>query len=808
MKCTILWFIIFLVLQAGLGESKKDIYLMGLYPHTGGWTLPLTLISSKIALEHINSREDLLPGYTLHVEWRNSDCSDTVALESFIKSLTSNRTYIGVFGPGCSAPAVIIASISPAYGLITLSYSASSPSLEDTARFKYFIRGGLSDANIAVGRINFVDYYKWTRVAIISQQEEIFIYNSYLVEQALTDLNIDYRTASFDTKSLNVETQIKNAITLIDELGYRILFVNMYEDAAVLFICHLKMTVNPLPSLTWLIVGWYTSQWDANAYEITNGKCTTQDIRDVVNGAIGILTNQIFPTILQSNKRSISDLTPRELYDTYKHAALDENFNFETESDPFDAYVYDSLWTYALGINQTLSDGYKPEDFNYTYLDFTEALYVNTYSQKFVGWTGNVSYFGRERREEKVLIMEFVDGNIEYRGYYTNFPANSSEFSNTTGVISNIGDFKIWNADRASDGIEDHFSSIIIFAAIVVTSILLAIYTTVLIVVILIDVMMKRPPAIKSEPLINIVILASNYITVLIAVILTIDGKFFSSLSADSLTSIIYCHAQILLPTISSSILYGGVIAKASKYYIIVVENKFKYIGWLQARYLLLFPSALVLFDIAIVVSWAVIDPMLYQSEVVPSGLTDPPLYRTYRCVIPDNVTFLVPLAILNLLMVVVALFLAYHLRKVVNKSHRYSSAIVWVIYTSVVFTFIITSIRIFVTDVDIRNVLSAVITEILAFTLSSVIGLPIVYYLIKDPKGTTLFRSKSQEYFPEDTKMLKRRISALERDLQLSSSTVIEKELAKLSNLPSDINDPDYPVNENLRLSSIDEKD
>ena len=808
MKRTILWFIILLVLQAGLGESKKDIYLMGLYPYTGGWTLPLAPTCSNMALDHINSREDLLPGYTLHVEWRNSDCSDTVALESFINSLTSNRTYIGVFGPGCSVPAVIIASISPAYSLITLSYSAASPSLEDTARFKYFIRGGLSDANIAVGRINFIDYYKWTRVAIISQQEEIFIYNSYLVEQALTDLNIDYRTASFDTKSLNVETQIKNAITLIDELGYRILFVNMYEDAAVLFICHLKIIVNPLPSLTWLIVGWYTSQWDANAYEITNGKCTTQDIRDVINGAIGILTNQIIPTILQSDKITISGFTPQELYDTYRQAALDENFNFETESNPFDAYLYDSLWTYALGLNQTLSDGYKPEDFNYTYLDFTEALYVNTYSQKFVGWTGNVSYFGRERREEKVLIMEFVDGNIEYRGYYTNFPANSSEFSNTTGVISNIGDFKIWNADRASDGIEDHFSSIIIFAAIVVTSILLAIYTTVLIVVILIGVMMKRPPATKSEPLINIVILASNYITVLIAVILTIDGKFFSSLSADSSTSIIYCHAQILLPTISSSILYGGVIAKASKYYIIVVENKFKYIGWLQARYLLLFPSALVLFDIAIVVSWAVIDPMLYQSEVVPSGLTDPPLYRTYRCVIPDNVTFLVPLAILNLLMVVVALFLAYHLRKVVNKSHRYSSAIVWVMYTSVVSTFIIILIRIFIVDVDIRNVLSAAITEILAFTLSSVIGLPIVYYLLKDPKGTTFFKSKSQECFPEDTQLLKRRISALERDLQVCSSTVIERELASLSNLRCDINDPDYTVNEKLRLSSIDEKD
>ena len=101
----------------------------------------------------------------------------------------------------------------------------------------------------------------------------------------------------------------------------------------------------------------------------------------------------------------------------------------------------------------------------------------------------------------------------------------------------------------------------------------------------------------------------------------------------------------------------------------------------------------------------------------------------------------------------------------------------------------------------DIRNVLSSLITDFLAFVLSSVIGLPIVYYLIKDPKGTTFFNpSKSQDIFPEDTMMLKRRISALERDLETSTR--------KLSNLPFDINHPDYPVNEILRESSFDKKD
>ena len=807
----IFWSVIWIAIQAELGASEKDLYILGLYPETGGWSLPLGPLTSTMALDHINSREDLLPGYKLNVEWRNSDCSDKVALESFINSLTSNRTYLGVFGPGCSVAAVSIANISPAYGLITFSYAAASPSLEDEVRYKYFIRGLASDTSIAVGRINFIENYGWRRVAIISQQEELFVYNSYVMEEVLTDLGIDYRTGSFDTKSLNVDVQIKNAINLILETGYRIIIANMYEDAAIRFICQVKLTINPLPYLTWLMIGWYTSDWDRDAYSITNGKCTSQDIRDVINGAVGIVPYQLYNTILQSNETTISGFTPQELYNAYRQIALDNNIDFETEHDSVDAYVYDSLWTYALGINQTIAEGYNPDEFSYTNLEFTQSLYVNTFSQKFMGWTGEVSYFGRERKADTVQVVEFVEGNNEYRGYYANLPANSSEYGNTTGVTSDILPFKFWNAARASDGIQDRFSSIIIFAVVLVISTLLCIYITVLIVVIIIGVKMNLPPATKSEPLINIAMLAGNYITVMVAVVLSVDGKFFSTLRDDSPECIAYCHTQVLLPTISSSIVYGGVLAKASKYYIIVVKNKFKYIDWLQAKYLLLFPLTLVIFDIILVISWGVISPILYESTVIPSGETDPPLIRIYSCVVLDNAGFAVPFAVVNILMIVAALFLAYHLRKVVNKSQRYSSTIVWTVYTSVIFTIIIILLLVFVVDPSIRIGLSALITEISAFTVSSIIGLPVVYYLVKDPKGVTFFKSQAQDEYPEDTELLKLRIAALERDLDVykkkeSENTSgfmrvvnrIRKTTREFDNKSYDINNPDSPVKMN----------
>ena len=759
---------------------------MGLYPLTGGWSLPLAPICASMAIDHINAKPDILPGYNLRINWRNSNCSDKIALESFIEALRdSNETYIGVFGPGCSVAAVTIANISPSYGLITFTYGAASPSLEDEVRYPYFIRGIVSDTNIAAGRINFINSYDWKRVAIINQQEEIFVYSSYVVQQVLRELDIEYRSETFDTLSVNVATQLVDAVALIKEKGFRIIIANMYEDAAVLFICKLKHSMSPLPYLTWFMIGWYTTGWDENAYEITNGSCTTQDIRDIINGAIGMIPYKRYFEILESREVTISGYTPQELYDTYKQIALDNNIDFSEEMDPVDAYLYDSVWTYALGLNQSISEGHRPEDFDYSNTSFTTAFYENTFSQRFNGWTGNVSYIGRERYEDIVQVLEFINGTTVYRGYYSNIPGSSSLFSNTTGIVTNISSFEVWNKELASDGIEDHFTNIAIFALILVTSILIAIYITVLIIVIIIGVKKGLPPATKSEPLINIVILAGNYINVLLAVLFTIDGKFFPSLAPRTPACIAYCHGQVFLSSVSTSIIYGGMLAKASKYYIIVVKNNFNYTGWLQARYLLLFPAALVLVDTITVISWAVIDPITYQSRINPSGLVDPPFFRTYLCSVTENFAFMIPVTILNLLMILLALFFAYHLRKVVNKSHRYTSVIVWTIYTSIVFYLAVVLTLIFVTDVNIRLGLAAGITNFGAFVMSSIIGLPIVYYLIKDPKGTTFFKSAAKEEYPEDNNLLKLRIAALERDLQ----TYKDKEAENASGLKRIVN-------------------
>ena len=55
-----------------------------------------------------------------------------------------------------------------------MSHSSSSGVLDDREQFPYFFRTIPSDKDIVLGISEFIDYFNWSRVVIISQDEEQF----------------------------------------------------------------------------------------------------------------------------------------------------------------------------------------------------------------------------------------------------------------------------------------------------------------------------------------------------------------------------------------------------------------------------------------------------------------------------------------------------------------------------------------------------------------------------------------------------------------------------------------------------------
>ncbi len=57
----------------GYSDNLTDLYIMGLFPMEGSWAGGLGIMPAvQIALEHINDRLDILPGYRLNLIWDNT----------------------------------------------------------------------------------------------------------------------------------------------------------------------------------------------------------------------------------------------------------------------------------------------------------------------------------------------------------------------------------------------------------------------------------------------------------------------------------------------------------------------------------------------------------------------------------------------------------------------------------------------------------------------------------------------------------------------------------------------------------------
>ena len=54
-------------------ENKTELYLLGLLGFSGAWPSgEATLIAAEMALEAVNSRQDILPGYKLTLLWNDT----------------------------------------------------------------------------------------------------------------------------------------------------------------------------------------------------------------------------------------------------------------------------------------------------------------------------------------------------------------------------------------------------------------------------------------------------------------------------------------------------------------------------------------------------------------------------------------------------------------------------------------------------------------------------------------------------------------------------------------------------------------
>lgn len=449
------------------GQRKvQTLHIAGLFPMsgTGGWIggsgcLPATMM----ALDDVNARQDLLPGYKLEITYKDSQCNPGKAAR-FMYDMIYHPPKKVILVCGCSTVCSIVAESANMWNLIVVGYGSSSPALSDRSRFPTFFRTHPSATIHNPTRIKLFEKYGWSRVAIILETEEVFIETARDLEQRCRTRGIQLLTrVSFVRQPADAMDNLKRA-------DPRIIVGMFYKQQARRVMCEAYKRGLYGEKYVWFLIGWYEDDWWT---EVKDLDCTYEQMKMAVEGHItteGLVLNQ-------DNRKTISGYTSldwlrRYQYELSKRAREgnlsntnsssssggDQVLNYASSIAPAHSrqsagkpptqlqaggnspsarpegyqeapLAYDAIWAIALALNQTILDLAKLKltigQFNYTQTPIIKDVFLNNLRQtNFLGISGEVAFTDIGDRIAMTQIEQSIDGNYTVIGYFDSRTGN------------------------------------------------------------------------------------------------------------------------------------------------------------------------------------------------------------------------------------------------------------------------------------------------------------------------------------------------------------------------------------------------
>lgn len=458
--------------EDGGGNTKKvqTLHIAGLFPMsgTGGWIggsgcLPAALM----ALDDVNARSDLLPGYKLELTYKDSQCNPGKAAR-FMYDMIYHPPKKVILVCGCSTVCSIVAESANMWNLIVVGYGSSSPALSDRSRFPTFFRTHPSATIHNPTRIKLFEKYGWSRVAIILETEEVFIETARDLEQKCRLRGIQLLTrVSFVRQPVDAMDNLKRA-------DPRIIVGMFYKQQARRVMCEAYKRGLYGEKYVWFLIGWYEDDWWT---EVKDLDCTYEQMKMAVEGHItteGLVLNQ-------DNRRTISGYTSSEWLRRYQfelskrardgvlvtspeQAATANSISPSLTAPKFAPLVlddlsivpkqtsllanqsisaqqpigsastrpegyqeaplaYDAIWAIALALNSTIQDLNRLRltvtQFNYTQTPQIKDVFLNNLRQtNFLGISGEVAFSDIGDRIAWTQIEQMSDGNYTVIGYF------------------------------------------------------------------------------------------------------------------------------------------------------------------------------------------------------------------------------------------------------------------------------------------------------------------------------------------------------------------------------------------------------
>ncbi|XP_042907010.1 gamma-aminobutyric acid type B receptor subunit 1 isoform X1 [Parasteatoda tepidariorum] len=754
--------------------KEKDLYIGGLFPinGTGGWQggrgcLP----SALMALGDVNADPNLLEGFRLKMLSNDTQCNPGLGATVMYDLLYNPPQKLILLG-GCSIVSSTIAEAAKMWNLVVVSYGSSSPALSNRKRFPTFFRTHPSATIHNPTRIKLFQKFKWSRIAIVQEAEEVFISTGEDLEIRCKEAGIEVATRQ------SFITDPTDAVRNLVRQDARIIVGMFYGAAARKVICEAYKQNVYGKQYVWFLIGWYEDDWYAVTDKAHN--CTVQQMKEAVEGH---LTTEAL-MLNQGSEPTRSGMTSAEFLERYEEEL--KKFGY-IERRPVGyqeaPLAYDAVWAIALALDKTIRElegtNRSIEDFTYDNQYIAHQIYSAMNSTQFLGVSGQVAFSSKGDRIAWTQVEQMIDGNYSLLGYYDTQTDNLTWF----------------NKEKWADGKPPPDRTIIKKVLRTINFSLFISMTTIssigilwAIVLLIFNTLFRHSRYIAlSHPMCNNIMLIGIILCLLCACLLGLDGQFVGEEGFSNL-----CQIRAWLLTIGFTLSYGAMFSKIWRVHRLTTkiksDHKFVY-SW--KLYIMI--GVLVIIDVLILTAWQLIDPLQRKIDIFP--LEDPESIEDIKiepqlehCESVNNAIWLGIIFGYKGLLLIFGIFLAYETRSVKIKHLNDSRLVGMSIYNVVVLCLITAPVTLVInSQADATFAFVALAIIVCSFLSMALIFIPKVTELIRRPREridartlTDTITSREEEdrqlRLQRENEELRRQISEREEQMRLVTQALQER--------------------------------
>lgn len=386
-----------------LGSSDGDLLLGYLYIQSDSSWVQESFSHMKLAVQEINANAGVLPNHTLKYILADTLGTDTQALEGAM-NLTSAGA-VGIIGTGYSSALPFPAGYCSTIQMPIVSPGSTLVGLADKTRYPFLLRSIGNDALLLKALVAITAEFGWKRVAVLVNVN-FEDGNSHVLRPSLLSLGISALALVYDDL-IDVPSLARYAgiLQLVARSGYRIIIT--YPKSVDIEHWDRESRAAGLRSTEHV---WLMASMAFNMPEVvaaTNVIVASE--REAASSERAAFI-QRWPHVSTRYNASVhgayDPVSKLPFFGTNAHTLTvwDTDYALVGDGlpDTWGMYVYDTVWIYALALQELLTAGIDPHD--------GPALRRQLLSTRHAGITGEIS-FDQDTQDRVVPISFYMSRN-------------------------------------------------------------------------------------------------------------------------------------------------------------------------------------------------------------------------------------------------------------------------------------------------------------------------------------------------------------------------------------------------------------